>query len=267
MLAMLRRNNPPSILQLWLAGGILLWLLYALVFWITSASDALKSLVDAAANVVPLVALAAAVHRMLGDAVMRWSAVRQAGLHALLAPLFALTWYSLVSVLLGFLIGIHGGSFQPEGFSGPAATWQLFQGLIIYALIAAVCYAVRGGREAAQITIVDGQSKSLERYLVKDGDGLRPIDVAEIVSITGAQDYSEVTMATGRHLVRVSLGEFERLLDPARFVRVHRSAIINLDFLKLAEPVGGGRMVARMADGADVQVSRAGATALRELVA
>ena len=71
----------------------------------------------------------------------------------------------------------------------------------------------------------------------------------------------------GTHLVRMSLAEFERRLDPRQFARVHRSAIINLDRLRVAESAGGGRMVAHMDDGAVVPVSRAGAALLRELVA
>lgn len=56
---------------------------------------------------------------------------------------------------------------------------------------------------------------------------------------------------------------FEASPDPSRFVRVHWSAIINLDHFDFAEPAGGGRMIARMSTGPDVQVSRAGATALK----
>ena len=261
------RVNPPSIGLLWLGGSLLLWLLYTAVFFLTHDTRGALLPIDAAANVLPLVLLAAAVHRLLGDAMASWPVRRQALLHLGLAPAFALTWYALVAVLLGFVTGAMGGSFAPEGFSGPAATWQIFQGLILYGFVAAVCYAVRGGRDAAQVTIVASKDKPVTRYLVKDGEGLRPIDVVDIVTIVGAQDYSEVTTTKGKHLVRVSLGEFERLLDQTRFLRVHRSAIINLNHLELAEPAGGGRMIARMSAGQDVQVSRTGAAALREFVA
>ena len=261
------RTTPPSVFQIWICGSVLLWLLYSGVFILTGDAQGWVVLLYAAANVLPLVFLSAIVHRLIGGAVMRLSVIRQAALHAFLAPAFALSWYSLVAVLLGFMSGLGGNGFEPVGFSGPAAVWQSFQGLIVYALIAAICYAVRGGREAAQISIVDGTDKRLGRYLIKDSDGLRPITVESIVTITGAQDYSEVTTPNGSHLVRMSLGEFERLLDPDNFVRVHRSVIINLAYLEVAEPAGGGRMVARMSGGQDVLVSRAGATLLRDLVA
>ena len=152
-----------------------------------------------------------------------------------------------------------------QNFSGPAFTWQVFQGLILYALVAAVCYAMRGGRRAAPVTIVDKQPL-MDRYLIRDGDEMRPISTAEIVFIGGAQDYAEVRTLSGTHLVRMSLGELEARLDPKRFIRVHRSTIINFDQLERAEPAGGGRMVAWMATGESVAVSRSGAQLLRSFV-
>ncbi len=107
---------------------------------------------------------------------------------------------------------------------------------------------------------------TLERYLVRNGDGMSPIAVGAIVSITGAQDYSEVATDSGRHLVRLSLSEFEQRLDSSTFLRVHRSAIINFSRLTRAEPAAGGRMLAHMDNGDLVQVSRSGAALLRALV-
>ena len=64
---------------------------------------------------------------------------------------------------------------------------------------------MRGGRDAAQVTIVASKDEPLTRYLVKHGEGLQPIDVVDIVTIVSAQDYSEVTTTKGTHLVQVSL--------------------------------------------------------------
>jgi len=264
---MFARIRPPSAFHLWIGGTILLWLLYASVFLITGSSRGADALVVAFANVLPLVLLAVATHQLLRTQIVTKPVPVQILTHFLLAPVFALTWYALLIVLLGFISGARGYSFAPIGFSGPAVTWQIFQGLILYALVTAVCYAIRGGREAAQVTLVQNVASQLHRYLVRDSDGFRPIEVSRIVTITGAQDYSEVTTLDGIHLVRMSLGDFERLLDPTQFVRVHRSAIISLQRLELAESAGQGRMVARMTGGQTVPVSRAGAASLREHVA
>ena len=287
-----RLRRAPSVPTLWLGGTLLLWALYTLVFvqtipdtWASAANSAL-------ANVLPLSLLAAAVHALLKGSVMHWPVWLQAAAHAGLAIGFAVTWYALVLVTLAFFNGLQGLGYGVSGFSGRAFTWQVFQGLVLYAAIAAVCYAVRGGREAANVAIVNMPPAAplaaplaalsaadsalqpthalapppLQRYLTKAGDDMLPVLVRDIVTITGAQDYVEVATLTGRHLVRMSLAEFERRLDPARFIRVHRSTLINFDHLTKAEPAGGGRMRVYMANGEQVQASRAGAQSLRELI-
>lgn len=255
----------PSAAALWAGGTLLLWLLYAFVFVQTAGSSPGEALGLAAANVLPLAALAATTRVVLKGHVMALPVPAQAAAHAGLAIAFATIWYGTTLVLLAFFRGVSGGSFAVRGFSNQAFTWQVFQGLILYVLVAAVCYAIRGGREAAQLTFVDGP-QPLERYLTKAGDEMRPVEVREIVTISGAQDYSEVATTGGRHLVRLSLGEFEARLDRGRFLRVHRSTIINFDHLDRTEPAGGGRLIAHMANGDSVEVSRAGAQLLRSFM-
>lgn len=259
-------SRPPSIGALWIGGTALLWALYAFVF-VQTAGDGLGSAARAAlANVLPLALLAAGTRAVLKAYVMPLSPPAQGVAHIGLAVAFATTWYALILVLLAFFAGLGGRGFRVLGFSGPAFTWQVFQGLVLYALVAALCYAVRGGREAATVSFVEAP-RPLERYLTRTGDEMRPVEVRDVVAITGAQDYSEVATLDGRrHLVRMSLGEFERRLDAGRFVRVHRSAILNFDHLDRVEPAGGGRMTAHMANGDSVEVSRTGAQALRAFV-
>ncbi len=263
-----RRRPPPTVAGLWLAGAGLLWVGYAFVFVGTGRAGPARAALDAVANVLPLMLLAVTVRAILKAEVMRRSTAAQATWHAGLAVAFAFTWYATLMALLALLSGLQGGSFALVGFSGPALTWQVFQGLILYAAIAAVCYAVRGGRDAAEVTLVapSPQAPPLVRYLIRQGEEITPVEVDDIVSITGAQDYAEVSTLGGRHLVRLSLAEFEARLDAASFVRVHRSAIINLRRLSRAEPAGAGRLVAHMTTGEQIQVSRSGAQALRRLI-
>jgi two-component system, LytTR family, response regulator len=252
--------------MLWLGGSVLLVVLYTFVFIQTADTPLAEGFAAAVANVLPLALMAAATRAVLKSYVMhrptRWQVMSHAGL----AVGFATTWYATVLVLIAFFRGLSGDGYAVSGFSGPAFTWQVFQGLVLYALVAAVCYAVRGGREAATISFVDAPPP-LERYLTRTGDEMRPVEVRDIVAITGAQDYSEVSLTDGRrHLVRMSLGEFERRLDPARFIRVHRSSIVAFAHLARVEPSGGGRMRAHLSTGESVEVSRAGAQTLRAFV-
>lgn len=245
----------------WLAGSLLLWLVYAAVFIQTVATPPAQAFTDAAANVLPLALLAAAAHALVDGRVVRLSPARQIAAHASLAILFAAAWYGSVVLLQALWRAAAGGPFVLIGFSGPGLTWQVFQGLILYALVATATYALRAPPRLER----DENGGPLERYLTRRGDAMVPVHVRDIATITGAQDYAEVATREGRHLVRMSLGEFEKRLDPALFKRVHRSAIINLDHLSKAEPAGGGRMIARMANGDSVPVSRSGALLLRSL--
>lgn len=256
--------SPPSWQGLWTFGTAILVAIYVLIFSLTGSPFG-WAVVFAIANVGPLAALALAAHALLRAHVMPLPVARQIAVHTVAAPAFALTWYALAVILLAFFHGLLSGDYSLKGFSGQAFLWQTFQGLILYALVAAICYAIRGGRMAMPAEIAE-RGPTLERYLVRNGDGMSPIAVGAIVSITGAQDYSEVATDSGRHLVRLSLSEFEQRLDRSTFLRVHRSAIINFSRLTRAEPAAGGRMLAHMDNGDLVQVSRSGAALLRALV-
>ncbi len=71
-----------------------------------------------------------------------------------------------------------------------------------------------------------------------------------------------------RYLVSLALGDFERRLDPARFIRVHRSHIVNLDHVVSLRPYDDARrLVIALRDGAEVLASRAGSLELRGLIA
>jgi hypothetical protein len=261
----LRPRRPPATSTLWIGGAVLLWLLYAFVFVGTGRARPGEALVDGFANVLPVAGLAVAVRALLKAEVMRRSTPAQVVWHAALAIGFSFTWYATLMVLLALLSGVRGGSFALIGFSGPALTWQIFQGLILYAAIAAVCYAVRGGRDVASVTLISPPAapQPLARYLIRKGEDLTPVEASDIITITGAQDYAEVATLRDRHLVRLSLTEFEARLDLSCFVRVHRSSIINLKHLDRIEPAGGGRLIAHMENGERVQVSRTGAQALK----
>lgn len=259
---------PPSPAALWIGGTLLLGLLYFTVIRITSDEAIGQAVMDSAANVGTLAIAAAATRAMLKSFVMNLSVLGQALAHAVLAVLFTFAWYAMMLTVFGLYSLKAGQALRIQGFPGPAFAWQLFQGLILYAMVAAICYAIRGGPGAAPVIIGDARKTSApDRYLTRSGDTIVPVRVDEIVSITGAQDYSEVSTTSGSvHLVRLGLGEFEGRLDPARFVRIHRSTIINLDHVASLESAGGGRMLATMANGEALRASRAGTATLRQFV-
>jgi DNA-binding LytR/AlgR family response regulator len=104
------------------------------------------------------------------------------------------------------------------------------------------------------------------RYFVRIGEELRPLDIDTVVSIGGADDYAEVRTLSGKHLVRVTLAEFAKSLDPAKYVRVHRSWIVNTHRIARAESAGGGRLLLHMETGQTISTSRDGAKLLRHRI-
>jgi len=62
------------------------------------------------------------------------------------------------------------------------------------------------------------------------------------------------------------MAEIEAVLDPARFVRIHRSYILNIERLTRVEPYGKDSRVAILADGTRLPVSRAGYARLNDLL-
>jgi hypothetical protein len=246
---------------------------YFAVFLIVGRSP---SILDAAAsslvNLVSLIAVAAAARGLVRRYLMGRPLRRQLVGHAVLACAFTLIWYWLLMVLIGVRSGSSFTEFAVRAFfPGPAVTWQLLQGLIVYALVATLT-ALRAQQELPSFVVAppagaaEIKEPELSRYFIRRGEDIYPVNVSQIVSIAGADDYAEVATIAGRHLVRTTLAEFEASLDPAKFVRVHRSRIVNLDRVARAEPAGGGRMLLHMEDGEAIQTSRNGAKVVRERV-
>lgn len=258
--------DPPSAFAIFIAATALLLGAYTLVFAVTLNEAVGVSLRIALSNVLPLVLLSAATYRLLRGLVLPRGVLIQASTHLLLAPAFAGSWYAATLVCQALIAATATGTFELGRFSGIALVWQLFQGIVLYALVAAITYALRGGRLASPVQLVTA-AEPLERYLTRLGDELIPVEVEEIVIIRGAQDYAEVVTRDGKaHLVRMSLSEFEVRLPRSRFLRVHRSTIVNFAQLGRAEPIGSGRLALHMSGGQTVETSRTGAQALRSRV-
>ncbi|PYR69305.1 MAG: DNA-binding response regulator [Acidobacteria bacterium] len=98
-------------------------------------------------------------------------------------------------------------------------------------------------------------SQYLKRLSLKQGERTLVVSVDEIIWVE-AQDYCVMVHSTrGRHLLRASLASFESRLDPARFVRVHRAAMVNVAHVR--ETADGDGLVLKLSNGAEVGVSRA----------
>jgi two-component system LytT family response regulator len=94
----------------------------------------------------------------------------------------------------------------------------------------------------------------LTRLSFRQDDHAVIVNVADIVWIEAEDYYVLVHTRQGRHMVRATLASFEGRLDPQRFVRVHRAAIVNIQDVREVHDAGGLLLV--LSDGSHVPVSR-----------
>jgi two-component system LytT family response regulator len=110
------------------------------------------------------------------------------------------------------------------------------------------------------------QGRYLTRLAVRDRDCIRVLDVSEVDWI-GVEGEQVIVHAEERaYPIRSTLGELEARLDPARFFRTHRSAIVNLDRVQEVIPWFKGSHKLRLTTGVEVDLSRAQARVLRRLL-
>jgi len=116
----------------------------------------------------------------------------------------------------------------------------------------------RGGApvEAGLGTLLRERSRQSRRILVRDRDRTRIIDAETIDWIEAADYYAMIHAGGATHLLRETLTELEQRLDPVRFFRVHRSAIINLERVREIVPQLRGDRVLVLSDGTQVRLSR-----------
>ena len=100
--------------------------------------------------------------------------------------------------------------------------------------------------------------------MVKDGAKIHIIALEKLDYDEAQDDYVALHSAGKSYLKQQPIAELEAALDPARFVRIHRSAIVNLERLARIEPYGKESRIAILTDGARLPVSRSGYARLME---
>jgi hypothetical protein len=261
------------------------FLAYTATTWVAMGLDLPQSLIGGVANTIPVVIFGMGVRSIVVRLTGRPLSLQIAA-HALLCAAYCTLTYCLLIVLIGLFNGAgpEGFVFRPFSVSGTA--WQSLENVTTYALIVALAHlrarddvspTARAQRTSDQragespIPGVVGESReapdaALSRYFIKIGEELRPLDLDAVVSINGADDYAEVSTVTGKHLVRTTLASFSKSLDSSKYIRVHRSWIVNTHRVTRAEPAGSGRLLLHLETGQVVSTSRDGARLFRNRV-
>lgn len=127
----------------------------------------------------------------------------------------------------------------------------------------------RVGQKTAAPTELHATARAgnpIERILIKDGPRVHVIPVDKLDYVEAEDDYVRLTSGGRKHLKQQTISSLETCLDPNRFVRIHRSCIVNIERVSRIEPYGKDSRLAVLTDGTKLPVSRSGYARLKELL-
>jgi two-component system LytT family response regulator len=107
-------------------------------------------------------------------------------------------------------------------------------------------------------------TERLERIVVKSGTRIKVIPVEKIIYLEAQDDYVMIYTEEGKHLKQGTMKYYEDTLDPATFIRVHRSYIVRIDQVVQLEPYSKENYLIRLRKGDTLKVSRNGLKTLKD---
>jgi two-component system, LytTR family, response regulator len=122
----------------------------------------------------------------------------------------------------------------------------------------------RTAAEEALAFPVGGGAAALQRILVRDRGQIFPLPVAEIEYLKADSKYTLIQARGSSYYVRVPLGDLEARLPGAQFLRIHRNAIVNLDFVQSMKPDEQAQLEILMRDGSKLLANREASRRLRD---
>jgi len=113
-----------------------------------------------------------------------------------------------------------------------------------------------GQRILRMVSASPARSLPLDRLVVKSGGSTRFVRTADIDWIEAAGVYANLHIGGKELLYRAALTDLAERLDPARFVRVHRSTIVNIESILRLEPISHGEFEVILKDSSRLRISR-----------
>ena len=149
---------------------------------------------------------------------------------------------------------------------GPKTFWPSFllrvpgsfrSDLLIYGGVIGICYAFDYYRKYRESLADSSAEKNyLTRLMIKASGRVVLLKVGEIDFIEADGNYAKLHVGRKAHLLREKMHDLEGRLDPAKFVRIHRSIIVNLDRIKELHPHFNGDYIVVLEDGRQLRLSR-----------
>ena len=111
-------------------------------------------------------------------------------------------------------------------------------------------------RLAGLLEDLQTKQKRLTRLVVKSGGRIVFLRVEEIDWVEAADNYVRIHSGRESHLIRETLQSLESRLNPDKFLRIHRSTVVNLDRIRELQPIFHGDYLVRLSDGTELTLSR-----------
>ena len=113
---------------------------------------------------------------------------------------------------------------------------------------------------------IRNHDEEINRIVVKNGAKIDLIPIEEIRYIQAEDDYVMIYSTKGRFLKKITMNYLEDRLPQDKYIRVHRSYIINSFFIEKLERYGKETYVMQIKGGGDIKTSKAGAKRLKEVL-
>lgn len=110
------------------------------------------------------------------------------------------------------------------------------------------------------------QIGSNRRLIVKAGGRVVFLSFDEIDWVEAAANYVRINVGKEAYLLRRGIGEIAERLDPSQFIRIHRSAIVNVHKIKELQPVNSGEYIVVLKNGKELSCSRGYRSGLQQLL-
>ena len=126
----------------------------------------------------------------------------------------------------------------------------------------------QSAREDVQQALAQSSTRDqapLTRILVRDRGRIFPLSIDEIEYLKSDSKYTVIAARKTTFLVRIAISELEGRLNAAKFVRVHRSAIVNLEFVDSMKADEQSQLQIHMRDGTQLAASRDASKMLRDM--
>ncbi len=115
-------------------------------------------------------------------------------------------------------------------------------------------------------TAARGPKQHLERIVTRDGSKVHIIPVEKLDYVEAQEDYIALRVESRTILKQQTISSLEAALDPRKYVRIHRSFLVNLERVARLEPYGKNSKVAVLLSGEKLPVSRTGLERLETLL-